>query len=222
MPQSEEVPPTLAEQEPIEPQKEKTISRFCKINLRIESWLNSIFTLIIAAPVLLIAGLIKVIGWIATHTVPFLEWIGTRLLIPVGRLIVWLFIGIGKAITWISVGIGKGIWYFCKGIAWAFGKINWCAVRSLTRMFSLIGGVVAGIWLVYTIYTHPGVQVITGKFSDADPAVCLMHTLIAAIMIAVTAYYNAWAFSKAEEINFVSKRTCGLNKIKEQVKRLLK
>jgi hypothetical protein len=102
-------------------------------------------------------------------------------------------------------------------------KINWCAVRSGIRILAIIG-IIGAIYTIIegVMQLPPDTTIITGRFFDSNGTVFRVHEAIALLMFSITAFYNAWAYSKDEEVSFICSHTLGVStlcKIRDKVKR---
>lgn len=201
--------------------EEKTISsRLCRIYLRIESLLYSLLTLILYAPMVCFIKIVVGAIWVATHIPQIIEWVASTILVPCFT-IVWMIIKGISLIVLVFIGalisIVIKLWRVALHL---FANINWCATRSLIRILSLITSVGAIIDIIRTGMLYPPSAIFTGRFYDTNPDILMVHVAIGLIMISIVSYYNAWAYSKDEEVAFICKNTWMGKRIFEGIKKL--
>jgi len=183
--------------------------------IEIESIIYSLAIFVLMLPVYICLYGYKTLKWFGTALLIMISAIAASLLLPVYGSIIMV---LAFVFSLIVIGLER----LCIFLRWIYAKfyvmwkgINWCAVRSAIRIISVI----CFIGAVYTIFDcvmklPPGTQVITGKFFDSNGMIFLIHEAIALLMISITMFYNAWAYSKDEEVTFICKNTVGLSMIK--------
>lgn len=202
--------------------EDKQISLFCRINLKLESGVYSLLALILYLPVLAIVKFIKGAIYVITHLPDVILWVVEKILLPIFTAVWLLIVGIAKLVVFLIKQFIRLIKLIIKYIIVLYRLINWCAVRSLARAISAIVGIGSGIYIVNAFRYHAVNAIVTGYFHDANPEIQNVHIAMALLMISVTAFYNAWAFSKSEERKFVCKNTWGSKKLRDGLKNFWK
>lgn len=193
------------------------IGMLCRVHLKAEVVISTVVAFIIALPGPLAVGFYRLGVFIIAHVIPAMVWIVSQI-VPFIRLLyrgVMYLIYIGACIiaTIVSVAIDMLAWVY-HGILRLYRWINWCAVRSILRMLSMVSGIVSTIYIIYaTITVYKIATIITGRFEDSNSMVYMIHVAIVILLFAISIYYNAWAYSSEEERTFVCKRAIGLEKI---------
>lgn len=151
------------------------------------------------------------------------EWIVEHLVLSLLALLYHSCVFLFKAIH-------KGIRVLCSIILTVWGaiyvywsKINWCAVRSTIRIITIICMIGAIYTIIDGVLKVPvDTAIITGRFFDPNGDVFRIHEAIALLMISITAFYNAWAYSKDEEVAFVCTHVVGVSTLRKIRNKILK
>jgi hypothetical protein len=266
-----------------EDSENKTVSsRLCRVNLKLEATLYSLFIFILYIPALVVSAAIKTAKWLKAHIPSVIIWIIRSLILP-ALSILWnaikiilktIFGGLWNAVKWvwsILVKVAKwlgttiplavkwiiqtlilpvfsilwtvifailkvafvilktvviGLWNAVKWIlhiiVYSFSIINWCAVRSITRLISIVCGIGSLGYIIYELTRVVPDHIFTGYFYDANPEVQMTHYAIVLLMLSIVFYYHAWAYSKKEEMRFVCRNTWHGKKIHEMLSNIWK
>lgn len=207
---------------PVEDPEDKQISLFCRINLKVEACVYSLFALILYIPVVGISKFVKGVIWVILHLPQIIEWVVEKIFLPLFTAVWLLFVSIAKLVVLLLRYTVRAIKFIVRCIIKLFLLINWCAVRSIVRAVSVLIGIGAGIYIANSFRYHALNIIFTGYFHDSNPEIQNIHVAIALLMISITMYYNAWAFSKSEERKFVCKNTWGSKKLRDGIKNFWK
>jgi hypothetical protein len=214
---TDEIKKKVVESPVVEDSEDKQISLFCRINLKLEAYVYSLFALILYIPVVGISKFVKGIIWVILHLPQIIEWVVERILLPLFTAVWLLIVGIAKLVVLLLRYSIRALRFVIRAIIKFLLWINWCAVRSLIRAISAITGIGSSIYIINAFRYHATNVIFTGYFHDSNPEIQNVHIAIALLMISITMYYNAWAFSKSEERKFVCKNTWGSKKLRDGI-----
>ena len=135
------------------------------------------------------------------------EWGIERVLLPIFTIL-WIFIRyIGIALILIARVIGNVLKELIRLLVYLYIQINWCAVRSLIRIGTVISIIISCGYIGKGLFDYPVNIIITGYYYDDDPAIQFIHLMIAVLMVSIVLYYHAWVYSSKGELQFVCKNT---------------
>lgn len=202
--------------------EDENVGLLCRIHLKAEAGLNTLIAFVIAIPFLFGVGIYKSGLFIVTHIIPIFTWLVGQI-VPcircVYRAIKWIVISLVSAIGVIAVATIASILWVYRKLLYVIEIINWCAVRSIVRMISMVAGISSVVYILYAlIVIHPEGKIITGVLYDSDATILMIHYAVIVILCSIAFYYNAWAYSRPEEVAFVCKRSWGVEKFKEWMK----
>lgn len=201
----------------------KPAGKWSQAIIAIESIIYSLAIFVLLIPVYIGMYGYKAIRWIAT-AIPFVFiWLIEKIIVPVLFLIYIVGQRFFKYLLFGFVLVFRGLLKLYKILCEYWSKINWCAVRSAIRIIAII----CIIGSIYTIIDGllrcpASTVIITGRFFDANGDVFLIHEAIALLMISITAFYNAWAYSKDEEVSFICTHTVGVSTLRKIRNKILK
>ncbi len=199
----------------------KAAGKWSQAIIAIESILYSLAIGILLLPVYLGLYALKFFKWLAVVAPAVFIWWIEKTVLPIlyiiskGLMVIFKFISIGLlGLLELIYDIYKYLHKWCLGI-------SWCAVRSSIRIIAIIC-IVGSIYAIIegVLSLPPNTVIITGRFFDANGTVFRIHEAIALLMISITLFYNAWAYSKDEEVSFICSHTVGvslLRKIRDKV-----
>jgi hypothetical protein len=155
----------------------------------------------------IIAVIAGIVWKILLYFPPVIEWITEKLLLPVFRAVWGLLRYIGITITFVAIGLIKVVNWVLGILIYLYSRTNKCAARSLIRLFTVIGMLVSCGSIINGLLHYPLDIIFTGYYYDSNPDIQFIHMMIAVLMISITAYYHAWAYSPSDELKFVCKNT---------------
>jgi hypothetical protein len=201
--------------------QKKPAGKWSQAIIAIESILYSFGISILLLPVYIGLHIFKGLKWFAVKVPVIFTWFIETIVVPICiiafTVVTLIFDLVVECVLYLCIGI-RYIYVFLHNY-WV--KINWCAVRSSIRIISIIC-IVGSIYAIVEGYFQlpPDTAIITGRFFDTNGTVFRIHEAIALLMISITTFYNAWAYSKKEEVSFICSHTVGipaLRKIRNKV-----
>jgi len=191
--------------------KPKPAGKWSQAIIAIETILYSFAISILLLPVYLGLHGFKGLKWLAVIVPALFQWFIETIIVPIVAICYeWGMLVFELLIICILYVCG-GIRYLYVFLYKYWVKINWCAVRSTIRIISIIC-IIGSIYAIIEGYFQlpQNTVIITGRFFDANGTVFRIHEAIALLMISITAFYNAWAYSKDEEVSFICSHTVGV------------